>query len=67
MGRRDGGAGAAIRGGVHPGGAASAYETCAATKCTLTAKGNDNTPVEGAKVVVVLSGDGTTRLTWEGF
>jgi|FaiFalDrversion3_1042247.scaffolds.fasta_scaffold01567_4 prepilin-type N-terminal cleavage/methylation domain-containing protein len=44
-----------------------AYETCAATKCTLTAKGNDNTPVEGAKVVVVLSADGTSRFIWEGF
>lgn len=44
-----------------------AYETCAGTKCTMTAKGNDNTPVEGAKVLLVLSGDGTSQVTWEGF
>ncbi len=44
-----------------------AYETCAAVRCTMTAKGNENTPVEGAKVVVVLSGDGTSEVRWEGF
>ncbi len=44
-----------------------AYETCADTKCTMTAKGNEDTPVEGAKVVLVLSGDGTGEVTWEGF
>jgi len=43
-----------------------AYETCAGVKCTMTAKGNDGTPVEGAKVILVLSGDGTGEVTWIG-
>ncbi|MDW8153344.1 MAG: prepilin-type N-terminal cleavage/methylation domain-containing protein [Armatimonadota bacterium] len=43
------------------------YGTCAAVKCTLLAKGNPGTPVEGARVVVVLSGDGTSQVAWEGF
>ncbi|MDR7568055.1 MAG: prepilin-type N-terminal cleavage/methylation domain-containing protein [Armatimonadota bacterium] len=44
-----------------------AYETCAGVKCTMTAKGNDGTPVEGVKMILVLSGDGTSQVTWEGF
>jgi len=45
-----------------------AYGDCAGTgPCTMTATGKANTPVDGAKVTLQLSSDGSASVTSSGF
>lgn len=44
-----------------------AYSSCAGPACQMAATGRSGTPVQGATVTVVLSGDGASTVSSSGF